>query len=345
MLNIALLLFAWRRSAQLKRAFAQKRAAEMKIRPPRVLRRGHRHLCSHRYLHVVARATCLAGGEKDMALLLLDLDQFKAVTHLCGRRGRGMLCSWPPPACNPCLLRAGRLLRAAGGATSSPCCCAAHAREEAAACAGRAARGRSGRPAELSETVVAVGVSIGIARVQGVSHELRWLLRRADIAMYGAKSTGKNRCLEFDESMEVELPASERRSKAEIRHGIAGGEFVPYFQPIVETRHGPGEGLRGAGALAASGPGRARTIDVPRSRRKQRPDRRDFHVGHAAGAAGGPRLGAAPDDRWSTFRRSSSRTRCSRNACFACLPSPISPQGGSNSRFRRAASSPITSSP
>src|SRR5690606_20369343 len=77
LLNIALLLFAWRRSVQLKGSFAQRQAAEMTIR----------HLAyfdevtglhNRRHLHVVA-SEALANGEKDMALLLIDLDQFKGV--------------------------------------------------------------------------------------------------------------------------------------------------------------------------------------------------------------------------------------------------------------------------
>ena len=238
-LNVALLLFAWRRSVQLKESFAQRRAAEQTIR----------HLAyfdevtglhNRRHLHVVA-GELLAGGEKDMALLLLDLDQFKAVNDLHGHEtGDGLLIATAErirASCDP-----------------EDCCVRLGGDEFAVLLYGQRARGKRPRllaeklveelkePVDVSGTVVAVGASVGVARVQGASRELRWLLRRADIAMYQAKAGGKNRFIEFDEQMEIEL-GQRAALETEIRHGIQAGEFVPYFQPIVELSSGQVKGF------------------------------------------------------------------------------------------------------
>src|SRR5690606_4608821 len=60
--------------------------------------------------------------------------------------------------------------------------------------------------------------------------------------MYEAKAAGKNRWVEFDEAMEIEL-GKQAALEAEIRHGIQAGEFVPYFQPIYELASGEVKGF------------------------------------------------------------------------------------------------------
>ncbi len=239
LLNIALLLFAWRRSVQLKESLAQQRAADLKIR----------HLAyfdevtglhNRRHLHVFA-GDLLVSGEKDVALLLIDLDQFKAVNDLHGHEvGDAVLVSTADKIRSCCM--------------PEDCCVRLGGDEFAVLLRGSRARGKQPRllaeklveamsiPVHDGDTIVAVGASIGIARLQGVSRELRWLLRRADLAMYEAKASGKNRWVEFDEAMEIEL-GKRAALEAEIRHGIQAGEFVPYFQPIYELASGEVKGF------------------------------------------------------------------------------------------------------
>jgi diguanylate cyclase (GGDEF)-like protein len=239
LLNIALLLFAWRRSVQLKHSFAYRHAAEVQIR----------HLAyfdevtglhNRRHLHVVAGET-LIGSEKDVALLLLDLDQFKGINDVHGHEAGDAVLTATARAIRNCC-------------TPDDCCVRLGGDEFAVLLRGPGARGKRPRllaeklleelvqPVRIGGTTVTVGASIGIARLQGTSRELRWLLRRADLAMYEAKNTGKNRCVEFNEGMEVEL-GKRAALEAEIRHGIMAGEFVPHFQPIVELATGEVKGF------------------------------------------------------------------------------------------------------
>jgi predicted signal transduction protein with EAL and GGDEF domain len=88
-------------------------------------------------------------------------------------------------------------------------------------------------PVRVANTDIRIGASIGIAGTERDHPDLSAILRRADIAMYEAKRLGGNRCVAFDTTMEAEL---NRRTalEAEMRGGIANGEFVPFFQPIID---------------------------------------------------------------------------------------------------------------
>jgi diguanylate cyclase (GGDEF)-like protein len=238
-LNVALLLLAWRRSVQLKHSFEKQRVAELKIRDLAFFDEVT-GLHNRRHLHMIA-GEMLEVDEKDAALLLIDLDQFKAINDLHGHdAGDAVLVSTADKIRENC--------------APEDCCVRLGGDEFAVLLRGVRAKGKRPRllaeklieefvsPVDLGGAVVAVGASIGIARVERAPADLRWLLRRADLAMYEAKNAGKNRCVEFDEQMEVDL-GKRAALETEIRHGIIAGEFMPYFQPIIELATGDVKGF------------------------------------------------------------------------------------------------------
>jgi diguanylate cyclase (GGDEF)-like protein/PAS domain S-box-containing protein len=87
--------------------------------------------------------------------------------------------------------------------------------------------------------------SIGITLFQGKNVSIDELLKRADLAMYQAKASGRNVFRFFDPTMQAEVEA---RSclEADIRHGIQRGEFLLHYQPQISAA---GE-LKGVEALA-----------------------------------------------------------------------------------------------
>jgi len=80
------------------------------------------------------------------------------------------------------------------------------------------------------EQTVNVTISVGIAMATDDIDGHR-LLRNADAALYRAKDGGRDQIAVFND-------AATSRAEANIRHGLAHGQFVPWFQPIVNLADG-----------------------------------------------------------------------------------------------------------
>ena len=98
-------------------------------------------------------------------------------------------------------------------------------------------------PLILSSGKVEITMSVGICS----SDELRGfddeeevstqLLRQGDIAMYQAKKLGKNRMVWFETAMEHEL-RFRNDLESGIRRGLENGEFVPYYEQQIDLESG-----------------------------------------------------------------------------------------------------------
>jgi EAL domain-containing protein (putative c-di-GMP-specific phosphodiesterase class I) len=75
-------------------------------------------------------------------------------------------------------------------------------------------------------------VSIGLARLEPRDNE-EGALRRSDVALYAAKRAGRNTFAWFDEELELEL-TDRLKLEEGIRAGVRKGDFVPYFQPLID---------------------------------------------------------------------------------------------------------------
>ena len=234
LLNIALLIFAWRRSSQLRRSFADRDAAEQRARQLAYLDEVT-GLYNRRYMRE-AFENHYAEAETRCVLLVIDLDHFKKVNDLHGHEAGDEL-----------LVTAARRLRET---CPENALCIRLGGDEFAVLVLNAANYKQGPnalaarlieclkvPVRLANADVRIGASIGIATSDRGRPELGAILRRADIAMYEAKRLGGNRCVAFDTTMEAEL--SRRTAlEREMREGIANGEFVPFFQPIIDLASG-----------------------------------------------------------------------------------------------------------
>lgn len=91
-------------------------------------------------------------------------------------------------------------------------------------------------PMNLAGQQVAPTLSIGIA-TGARGDDAERLLRDAALAMRQAKQKGRNRFEYFDPQVGIEA-LSQLQLEADIRSGLQAGEFVPWFQPIVELPSG-----------------------------------------------------------------------------------------------------------
>ena len=93
------------------------------------------------------------------------------------------------------------------------------------------------RPMEAEGKLVQVGAFVGIAASEPSDGQIPDLLRRADIALDRAKSTRSARPVWFDEGMERALIVHSEIEQG-IRYGLEHGQFIPYFEPQVELLTG-----------------------------------------------------------------------------------------------------------
>jgi diguanylate cyclase (GGDEF)-like protein len=93
-----------------------------------------------------------------------------------------------------------------------------------------------GEPMTLSRGRVAVTASIGIVGTGGAT-TAEGVLRDADVAMYEAKSSGRNRMAIYEQEMQDRV-ASRLQLETELRDAVEGGQFEIHYQPIVNIRTG-----------------------------------------------------------------------------------------------------------
>jgi diguanylate cyclase (GGDEF)-like protein len=82
---------------------------------------------------------------------------------------------------------------------------------------------------------ITVGASIGVAAARMGTEAADELLRNADVAMYKAKGSGKNRVSVFEPTMHAAIVARHALS-ADLSRSLGRGELLVFFQPIVAIR-------------------------------------------------------------------------------------------------------------
>ena len=230
LLNIAIILFGWRRSKDLREALLAYERAEQLARK-NANTDPTTGLANRRELMRALSETI--EWKKSGALLLLDLDHFKRVNDLHGH------------------LAGDHLLKHVGDilvdASPERACCARIGGDEFAilledSTAGEAetvARSvleRLALPVHLGSAQAFVSASIGLAEIRKYQRE-EDILHESDVALYAAKRAGRNCHAWFDPELEREL-TDRVQFEEDIRRGVERGEFIPFFQPLIdlETR-------------------------------------------------------------------------------------------------------------
>jgi diguanylate cyclase (GGDEF)-like protein len=233
LLNVALILFGWRRHRELSREVTIRTAAEERAQ----------HLASRDPLTGFLNRRCLAeegaamfararARGKAMALLMLDLDHFKTVNDMHGHAVGDALLRQVADEIAAALPQQSLTARL-GGDEFACACLFDPAHPDAAERMAERLVSRMAQPFHVDGLVLHVSASVGIARSDAECSGIDALMRSADIAMYAAKNAGRNRCAWFDLSMERELQARNELESG-LRLAIPRGEIVPYFEPQVD---------------------------------------------------------------------------------------------------------------
>jgi len=175
---------------------------------------------------------------KHSALLFLDLDNFKAINDSMGHDWGDHLLSQVSMRLSGCVRASDTVARLGGdefvvvlqGLDGAP--------ERAAAMAEVVAHkiiAALGQPYQLGGRTLYSTPSIGIALFQGQETPVSELLQHADLAMYQAKSRGRNTLCFFDASMQA---AANARSALEtdMRAGLQRDEFLLHYQRVVDAQ-------------------------------------------------------------------------------------------------------------
>jgi diguanylate cyclase (GGDEF)-like protein/PAS domain S-box-containing protein len=92
-----------------------------------------------------------------------------------------------------------------------------------------------GEPMQLGAHTVSVSPSIGIAVYPDDATDANSLLKHADVAMYYAKDLGRNNFQFFIAEMN-EKAHMQLAKETQLRQAFKDGEFINYYQPIVDCR-------------------------------------------------------------------------------------------------------------
>ena len=165
-----------------------------------------------------------------VALLFLDLDDFKVVNDSLGHRAGDRLLIEVAHRLEAAL-RSEDVAARQGGDEFTVLVERVGGLDEAEALAERLSA-ELGRPIELEGRRIVVRASVGIALSGSAQIGADDLLAHADAAMYAAKSLGKARHAVFDPSMRIQAKGRLELESA-LRSAIENEEFEVHYQPIV----------------------------------------------------------------------------------------------------------------
>ena len=243
-LNVALIIFGWRRYVDLTQEIRERQRAEECARRlaetdslTGLLNRRSIGAESGKLIET-ARA-----ARRDVALLLVGIDNFKQVNEVYGHETGDQVLVEASRRLTAIVPNGGALARLGSDEFIIVLGFEMRNEEEIDRLAASLIEAMAA-PIELESRAIKVSLSVGLARTHDADEQsnvlnnaqlcFQSLLRQADIAMSQAKKTGRKHYAWFETSMENELRF---RNELEIgiRRGIPGGEFIPYYEQQIDV--------------------------------------------------------------------------------------------------------------
>jgi diguanylate cyclase (GGDEF)-like protein/PAS domain S-box-containing protein len=191
---------------------------------------ANRTLFAERVEHALARS-----GTGDLAVLFIDLDDFKHVNDSLGHAAGDQLLIAAARRLQGCLRPADTAARLGGDEFAVLLERVADA--EAAAAVAARVLDTLHQPFGLNGRTIPIKASVGVATGRPGVDEVEELLRNADVAMYAAKAGGKDRFELFRPDMHEDM-LQRLELEAELRHVADRDQLVLHYQPIVELVSG-----------------------------------------------------------------------------------------------------------
>jgi diguanylate cyclase (GGDEF)-like protein len=241
LLNIALIIFGWRRYTELNREIVAHRKAEETARI--LAETDPLTNCLNRRRIGPETDQLLMNCRKSkrvVAFFMIDLDNFKQINDLNGHKAGDEILVQTAERMRTILPKGALLARLGGDEFACAFPIDAASPDRADQFAARLIE-RIARPVSVGGSTIEVTASIGIASslMEGMEDAERGecLMHKADIAMYHAKKQGRNRYFWFEPEMENELRFRHELERG-IRRGISHGEFLPYYEQQIDLETG-----------------------------------------------------------------------------------------------------------
>jgi diguanylate cyclase (GGDEF)-like protein/PAS domain S-box-containing protein len=188
---------------------------------------------NHLHEHLERALAAIGEGGDRLAVLFVDLDEFKQVNDTLGHpSGDQLLCAVADRLL--AIVSSDEMVARFGGDEFVILQRQVGSDYSAEALANTIVDSLS-QPYEIDGHDVIIGASIGIAYAPRDGSDPDLLLKNADMALYHAKANGKGSCRVFDSSMDAEAHAK-RALELDVRQALAAGQLELYYQPLLNLK-------------------------------------------------------------------------------------------------------------
>jgi diguanylate cyclase (GGDEF)-like protein/PAS domain S-box-containing protein len=178
--------------------------------------------------------TCVRRGSETFAIFMLDLDLFKGVNDSLGHPVGDELLKAVARRLLACVRETDTVVRLGGDEFAILAMAEKDQREAAIVAANRLLEAVDA-PYDIDGHTLVVGASIGIALAPEHATDVDQLMKNADLALYKAKSEGRNTYRFFEDAMGTEA-LTRRALQVDLRAALANDELELHYQPIVDIK-------------------------------------------------------------------------------------------------------------
>ena len=175
-------------------------------------------------------------GTQRVAVLFLDLDQFKNVNDTLGHQAGDELLRSAANRIRLCVREGDLVARQGGDEFAVLIQDNGSLSDDVEPLAARIIQALAA-PFDLGQYQASVGVSVGIASASGPVINADAILKHADMALYKAKAAGRGTYRVFEASMAAELQAR-MDLEGDLRAALSRGHFEVQYQPLFDLRRG-----------------------------------------------------------------------------------------------------------
>ena len=171
----------------------------------------------------------------NLAVLFIDLDQFKLVNDTLGHRLGDMLLTAIGQRLRNCVQETDTVARL-GGDEFAVIRTTLTGPDQASRLADQIVEAIA-TPYDIEGQYIILNCSIGIALAPNDGRDPDLLLSNADLALYHAKAEGRGTCRFFEVEMNARAQAR-RVLELDLRRALSAGQFEPFYQPLFNLAAG-----------------------------------------------------------------------------------------------------------